>query len=246
MVAILEIKKVEVKILEGLYHPILRDYGQMIDDCHDFYHVFEKGKVYGIVGECGAGGWGISYNLAGRENFIKGEIKIDGQLVTLKELQQVGWCVGDGMPRSGLFSKSKSVFRQLQDGMNTSNEKKLSVNDIVNKFNLSNDRLNLKVEEYSWEKWRASIAIGYSCGKKLFCFPWLNTRFINDLILNAGIHICVDILKNDGGIVIIPTENAESVESFVDEIVYLKNGRHLPSKRARELVEEYRDSANNK
>jgi hypothetical protein len=94
--------------------------------------------------------------------------------------------------------------------------------------------------ELSWEKWRASIAVGFAYNKRVFCFPWLNTSWVNDLVLNCSNHKCIDILKKEGSIIIIPTERPESIDYLVDELVYLKNPSHNPSERAREIVAEYR------
>lgn len=240
-----EINKIEVNILEGIYFPKLYNHGQMIDDCKNFNYVFEKGKAYGIIGECGSGGWGLSYNLVGKKNYNKGYIKVNDKTVGLEELKQISCYVCESMVNNSLPFKNKSILKQLKDGVKTNKSSNLCVEDVIKTFNLSKDRLHLKVEELSWERWRASIAIGYSYGRKLFCFPWVDTRWINDAILNFGLHICIDILKNNGAIIIIPTEKAESVEFIVDEIIHLNNDRHLPSKRAREFVEEYKKTKYN-
>lgn len=240
MVGVLEVNRIEVNIENALYHPEMENYGQMIDDIKDFNHVFKKGRSYGIIGQCGEGGWGLSYNLIGREQFITGEIKIDGNIITLAELRKIGWYVGEGIPNRRLFLKSNSVINQLQEAIKQNpNGATHSIEEIIKIFNLSQDRLNLKLEELSWERWRASVAIGYAYGKQIFCFPWMSTGWINDLILNSSIHICIEVLKSSGAIIILPTQMAESLDFFVDEVVYLHNSRHLPSQRAKEVVEHF-------
>jgi ABC-type Na+ transport system ATPase subunit NatA len=243
VVGVLEITKLEVNIQEGLYFPQLRGYGQMGENVDHFRYVFTKGVTYGLIGECGAGGWGLSYNLAGREHYISGEIKIDGMNATPHDLERIGWYVGEGIPSQGLFRRKLSVRQQLKIALKHNHHRKnFKIEEIIRLFNLSEDRLDMKLEQYSWEGWRASIAIGYAHGKQVFCFPWLHTSCINDLILNCGIHICIDILKAAGNIVILPTSQPESIDFFIDNIVPLENRRHMPSIRAREFVEEYYES----
>jgi hypothetical protein len=226
----LKIDNLDVHIDDGLYYPELVNYGHMIETVDHFQYQFQKGKSYGIIGQCGEGGWGLSYAIAGRAEHSADEIKVNGKAVTPEQLAGISWYVGDGMPKRGPFPKSRTVLNQISAAcrMNTDN-KRGSVEEIIALFNLSQDRLELPLDNQSWEKWRSSIAIGYAYGAQIFCFPWVSTGWVNDLILNCGIHICIDILKNVGAIVILPTQTAESVDFFLDEIVPLQGSRHLPS-----------------
>lgn len=238
MVGVLEINEVEVIIEEALYSPKMKNYGEMIDHLKDFHYIFHKGKSYGIIGQCGEGGWGLSYNLAGRESFITGEIRINGKEATLKDFQNIGWYVGEGWPVWNRLKRNKSIYGQLKEAVKC-NPNGPSIDEIIATFHLSENRLDKKVEELSWEKWRASIAIGYAFGKRIFCFPWLSTGWVNDLILNSGIHICIETLKSVGAVTILPTQKADSVDYFIDEVIYLNNSRHVPSIRAKQVVEMY-------
>ncbi|MCD9024090.1 ATP-binding cassette domain-containing protein [Cohnella silvisoli] len=238
----MEIEKINVDIIEGLYFPKMENYGQMIDYIKEFHYIFEKGKSYGIIGECGEGGWGLSYNLVGREHCKDGDILINQKTATMEDLKSISWYVGESTHNRWLFS-NKSILSQLKNGVSNNQFKnRKSVEEIVDMFGLSKDRLKMKFEELGWEKWRTSIAIGFANGKQVFCFPWVSTGWINDLIMNSAIHICIDVLKKNGSIIILPTQRAESVDFFLDDIVYLQNQRHTISKRAREVVENYKQS----
>lgn len=125
-----------------------------------------------------------------------------------------------------------------------SDRKDFTVEKIIELFGLSKDRLSYKVEELSWERWRASMAIGFAQGKSIYCFPWCSTMWINDLILNSGIHRCIDIVKKYGSIIIIPTSKTESIEYLVDEVISINNSKSLPSDRAKELVKDYKKTTN--
>jgi ABC-type dipeptide/oligopeptide/nickel transport system ATPase subunit len=235
VVGILEkVSSLEVKRIDIIQYPKMINYGQMIDYCQNFSYCFSSCKIYGIIGECGSGGWALSYTIAGKEKLKNGEIKINDNLVDVKELQKYSFYVGEGISNVGI--RKNSIFKQLQTGIKTSGRKDYSVEDIIELFGLSKDRLNYKIEELSWERWRASLAIGFAYGKRIYCFPWCNTSFVNDLIINPCIYRCFEILKQDGAIILLPTGTQEGVEYFVDEVVHLNNSRSLPSQKAMEIV----------
>lgn len=235
---VLEEITLKVNIKEGVFFPSLTNFGSAIDDITDLQYVFSSGKIYGIIGECGSGGWGLSYLLSGKDTCPKQEIIINENNAFQKDLKKIGWYVGDQIQRKNFLCKEMSIIKQLQLGVKQSNNK-ISVDEIVQKFNLSHDRLNKKISELSWEKWRASIAIGYAHNKRIFCFPWLNTAQINDLILNTGLHIYSDILRKEGNLIIIPTGKKEALEYIADEYLILNNPRHTISNMTKEILEEY-------
>ncbi len=239
---IASITKVQIKrILDRRdFYSGICHYGQMIDCCQDFSYCFNACKTYGIIGECGSGGWALSYTLTGREKVTNGQVIINGRHIDSKDLQKYSFYVGEGISSGGFNIGKNSVLKQLQAGIKISGRKDYSVEDIITLFGLSKDRLNYEVEELSWERWRASIAIGFAYEKSVYCFPWCSTSWVNDLILNSGIHRCFDILKQDGAIILLPTGNQQGVEYFIDEIVHLNNSRSLPSQTAMEIVEEFR------
>lgn len=238
MVGVLEEIKIKVNIKEGLFFPSLTNFGSMIDNINDLQCEFSSGKVYGIIGECGSGGWALSYLLSGRDASPNQKILVNNQEISQTDLKRLGWYVGDGLIRNKIINSEKSVLKQLQLGVKH-NINSITVEEIVDKFNLSHDRLHKKLNELSWEKWRASIAIGYAHNKRIFCFPWLNTAQINDLILNTGFHIYTDILREEGSILIVPTNTKEALELIADEYIVLNNARHVISNTSKELLSEY-------
>lgn len=233
--------EIVVNIKEGVFFPSLINFGSTIDDIADLKCKFSSGKSYGIIGECGSGGWGLSYVLSGRDTCPKQKIFTNEKEISQEDLKRIGWYVGDGIERNSVFNREKSIKKQLQLGVK---QNKHCVEEIVNKFNLSHDRLNQRLSELSWEKWRASIAIGYAHNKKIFCFPWLNTAQVNDLILNTGFHIYSDILKKEGAIIIVPTDKKETLEFIVDEYVVLNNHRHAISNNTKDILKKYFNNKN--
>ena len=86
-----------------------------------------------------------------------------------------------------------------------------SVEDVIRKFHLTPERLSVRLSVLSWERWRASAAIGYAYNCKIFCFPWLNTCYSNN-----------------------------TIEMIADEIIEINNPRFGISSLAKEVIESYR------
>ncbi|MEC0248175.1 hypothetical protein P4H65_20470 [Paenibacillus chitinolyticus] len=203
---------VQVKELTVLSDPKLFNYGQMRDLCENFSYEFTTGNVYGIIGECGAGGWALSYFLAGREKAQSGSLFFNNVLATDQSvLAEYGCYVGEGATSRKMFG-GNTIRQQIEAGLKQN--KKFSFNELVELFELSSSRLDRKMEHISNERWNASIAIGLAHGKTIFCFPWLNTAWINSL--RNRIIPSVKILKDHGAIVIIPTAKTETLNNIAD------------------------------
>lgn len=234
---VLEIINLELQNIAG--HDIckMKKYGEMHEWCNGFSNTFNGGKSYALIGECGSGGWFISSILAGRSEQSEGEILLNGISVSKPELKSMTCYVGESVLSKKIRFRKNSIKEQISAGIKNSKLIGYTKNDIAELFGLREDRLSYNVEELSWSRWRASIAIGFANNKKIFCFPWCNSWMIDELILNGGIHRCIDILTQNGAIVIIPTGNQGSVDYFIDEIIKINN--RIPSERSKEIVSEY-------
>lgn len=144
---------------------------------------------------------------------MEGEIWIDNNLVNVKDLKRYTCYVGEdaGLRKWGGL-KPMTVAEQIQYGVKKGYSFCNSIEGIKLQFELSSGRFNRPIKYCSGERWRASMAIGYALGKRIYCFPWLNTRFIKSL---SCLKICFDLLLKHGAIIIIPTSKG----SVLDEIV---------------------------
>lgn len=220
MVEIL-VNKIIIHNLDSLCYCSLFNYGKIKDYCNKFSCEFEKGKVYGIIGEFGNGGWALSYTLAGRHTDFTGTICIDEKPVNAEVLKKVSCYVGEGdSTRSAMGFRKLTVAEQINRGIKDGKCPNKSIEEVVRIFNLSPERIERRIEHVGNERWKASIAIGYSMGKKIFCFPWLNTGEITFLM--EHIKPCIDILKETDSIVIIPTCREDSIKDITSETIYIK------------------------
>jgi len=206
---------VQLKKITVVCDPQLPNYGQMRDCCQDFTADFSSGNAYGLIGECGMGGWALSYVLSGKTEIQSGEISLDQTPVTSSFLSKIGCYVGEGYLNKSLFGE-KTIRQQIIEGLKA-NDINFSLQEIIDLFELSQSRLDRKMGQISNERWNASAAIGFAHGKSIYCFPWLNTAWINTL--NQRIEHCVRILKQFGAIVIIPTSNASLLNQIVDSTI---------------------------
>ncbi|MFE6796497.1 P-loop NTPase family protein [Paenibacillus chitinolyticus] len=206
------IDMVRVKDLTVLGDPKLANYGQMRDYCENFSYEFRGGHVYGIIGECGSGGWVLSYFFTGREKAQSGTLYLNNVLAADSSvLAEYGCYVGESTISRKLFG-GMTVRQQIEKGLKQTN--KFTLNELVEWFELSSSRLDRNIEHISNERWNASIAIGLAHGKTLFCFPWLNTAWIHSL--KSRITASVKILKDQGAITIIPTAKTEALNNIAD------------------------------
>lgn len=60
------------------------------------------------------------------------------------------------------------------------------------------------------------------------------------MITNSRLDIFSDILKQEGNIIIIPTEKQGTIEMIADEIIEINNPRFGISSLAKEVIESYR------
>lgn len=198
-------------------------FNQKYDDAifeKEFY--FESGKIYGIIGEYGEGGELISSLLSGMIPIKREEIYYDGIKMNDYDMQEVGWYVGKREFLKGLVKKEKSVKRALNDVVKKY-KRYQNLDEVVEEFHLSPERLNNNLSKYSGERWRASLAIGYASRKKIYCFSWMSTSAFNNILLSSGVFRFFKKMKKEGLTIILPTSRRENVIGLADEIIEINN-----------------------
>ena len=216
--------QIGVNEIEALTDASLWNYATFRDYCFNFSYKLEGGKVYGIICECGAGGWALSYTLAGRQKHFNGTITINGDEVDDKILAKSSCYVGEGViEEKGLFGYKNAIIKQIENGVKTGKSKCHTSADVIKLFNLEDEisRLNRNIYKISNFRWLASIAVGYSYGKMIYCFPWLNTGWIK--FVRNQIDRCFEVLKDEGAIILIPTPKLDSVTDIVDDVIYIND-----------------------
>ncbi|MGO4501192.1 hypothetical protein AB4114_35740 [Paenibacillus sp. 2RAB27] len=222
----------------------LFNYWRMLDSISSLSATFEGGKIYGIVGNLGAGGWGLSYILAGKElveDAYQNSIQVNGHKASADLLRSISCYIGEGVseypykPRRSYPNKLtrkvlgiKTVAEQLEQGIAQS-KNDYSLLEIAKMFELSGiyennekqGRIHRPLEFQSGEVWRASMAIGFAYGKRLFTVPWMQTKHWSEYIIGEYNKKYIEILRNHNAIVIVPVSNESNLGNLADEIIFL-------------------------
>lgn len=223
MVGILEkVDRIQLKSVSASCECKLLNYGAMIDGFSNFTYDFKKGNIYGVIDEFGLGGWALSYVLAGKCKLYQGEVIINNKAIDNNVLQNFACYVGeDGGRRKLLGIKSMTVREQILMGIHTNKSFCNSYQQIQSLFGLSNERVDRKIELISGERWKASMAIGYAWGKSIYCFPWLNYKYMRQL--EAHIKLCMKPLIEVGAIIIIPTSDNRIIRELANDVFSIEN-----------------------
>ena len=142
----LYIREIEVKNLVVSTNVNLCNYGTMRDACNNFSYTFNCGKAYAFIGECGAGGWALSYTLAGREkDIIEGSIKINDKYADSKMLSRYSCYIGEGViEEKRIVGYQTPIIRQIKNGVKLNKEKFKNANEVIKLFGLENEREALR------------------------------------------------------------------------------------------------------
>ena len=187
---------------------------------HDFE--FYAGNLYGIIGEFGDGGAALSCGITGNTKYYKGRIFIDEVECSIDHVIENSWYVGNDLFKyksKGLFfNKPKfnknTIKEQIEYGIRCKKTNE-SFSTIQNMFNVSNDRIVRNINYVSGERWKASAAIGYANGRKIFCYPWMNTKDVEHL--REQLSHTIKVLQENGCIVIMPTTKEENIKKISDK-----------------------------
>ena len=195
------------------------------DYTEDNVFIFERGKIYGIVCEYGGGGEAVSLLLTNEIQRKEEKVYFDDVEVDGKTVQRAGWYMGKPLYSGKLIKREIRIGKALDYAVKKYHKYE-SVDGIIEDFGLSPFRLKYGLSSNCfWEKWRASLAIGYASDRTIYCFPWMNTLVFNDCIYVSVVFRLFRRLKDEGAIIILPTSRRENVEGFVDEVIQIHSRR---------------------
>lgn len=178
---------------------------------------FEGGKIYGIVSEYGQGCMYLSYLLGGKVDFENVQIYIDGNKVERKALECISWNLEPIEEKYKNQIVNKSVKKALME-----NHLAETFEDIQRKFALTPERANRKLNQLSGERWRASAALGYARGKRIFYAPYKPSSFYYSMCC-SGLMKALRELTDSGALVLLPVGSDRFMKHMGDTCVYLDN-----------------------
>lgn len=188
-------------------------------------YIFEAGKIYGVVCEHGGGGESVSLLLSDNASLINERVYVDDVEVRATEIEKYGWYVGKTLYSKGFVKKELSAKKALEYAIEKYHRYE-NVEDIARDFHLALDKLHYGLSKNcEWEKWRASIAIGYASNKKIYCFPWMDTMTFYDCLYNSSVFRFFKKLMSEGAIIILPTSREENIRGFANNIIKIRSPR---------------------
>lgn len=186
---------------------------------------FKRGMIYGIVCEHGSGGEAISLILSNETLLKQEKIYIDDVEVGESDIENLGWYVGKTLYSRRLIKRELS-FRQALEYAVKKYHRYENLDDIIEEFHLTSDRLDYGTSKNcEWERWRASLAIGYASNRKIYCFPWMDTMHFYECMYNSSVFCLFKKLTKEGAIIILPTSRKENVSGLADEVIQIHSPR---------------------
>ncbi len=179
---------------------------------------FSTSKIYVLVG---GGSAELSYLLTGWGKSSHAEIEVDGTAVSDKKLRTLSCYIGrehysDAFP----INKRLNVRRAIEKGLKKTRSA-LSYEDIRDKFNLTCERENRRLKYLGNENWRASLAIGFAYGKELYCANFIDSADWEKNHFPIILAPWLRLLKDEGRIIILPTNDEAKFFYIADEIIRL-------------------------
>lgn len=177
---------------------------------------FESGNIYALVGEHGQGCMYLSYLLGGKIDFGNLKIYINGNEIRKPDLELISWNLEPNEERYGNKIVKKSIEKALDR-----NKSKESFSDMQDKFLLTQPRFSRKLKYLSGERWRASAALGYAEGRRIFYAPYKTSNFYYQMC-QSGLLKALRELTDAGAIVLLPVGSDEFVKYIADKCLYIK------------------------
>ncbi len=177
---------------------------------------FESGKIYGLVGEYGQGPMFLSYLLGGKVKFDDLRLYYNDTEIKRHDLERISWNLEPHYEKYKKAVVKKSIEKAIRE-----NQGKEDFKTIADKFILTEPRYDRKLFQLSGERWRASAALGYACGKKIFYAPYRESEFYYQMCQSALLKALKELTAS-GAIVLLPVGSDEFLKHIADECIYIK------------------------
>lgn len=213
----------EIIKVEGLWYCDYIEYyilGKVRQFCSAARVTLEQGKSYCIDSRLISGGWAISWAITGNikpsKQPVQGKIYFDDKEMSHKELKKL--CCSVGLTGyEGTFHEKKTVRKLLTKSI-ANNPEINSIEELKEPFILQEGRFDRSIRAYSNERWRATMAMAYGAGKKVFGFPWMIPEYLYDY-KDAWMKDVFNFLISKGCTIIIPTIYNDSLSELFDKVI---------------------------
>ena len=182
---------------------------------------FEKGNVYGFCSDFGCGSWGLATCLSGYgKDDYSGEFYLNNRKTSPKEISKYESSCFIPKKIFGSIDLEENTLTTkdcIEKALNTSGEP-YSLEEIKSIFCLSDERFNRPIDYISGEIWLVSLAVNFSLGKEIFCYPWLNSQNIFRFKVAYDLNI-IDFLVEKGKIVFLPSSQKKFLKKYCTHMI---------------------------
>lgn len=175
----------------------------------------ESHRSYALVSEYGQGSMYLAYLLAGKVPFESVKILKDGKSVSSSELKAMSWNLEPSEGRYKSAVLRKEIEKALASGKSTE-----TAETLMEKFLLTEERSDRKLKELSHERWRASAALGYAKGKRIFYAPYAASSFYAQMGKTGFLQV-LKILTESGALVLLPVGSDRYLKQVVNGCISL-------------------------
>ncbi len=146
------------------------------------------------------------------------------------DLERISWNLEPHYEKYKKAVVKKSIEKAIRD-----NQCSDDFQTIAKRFILTEPRYDRKLFQLSGERWRASAALGYASGKKIFYAPYRDSKFYYDMCQSALLKALKE-LTGSGAIVLLPIGSDDFMKHIADECIYIKQEYDVE-----ELKERYQE-----
>ncbi len=209
----------KIRIDSSKCKSVIQGYSHFNNGMEDYWyysdHTFETGKSYGLISEYMQGCMYLSYLVGGKIPFKDGlEIYLDEEKTDEASLNDISWNLEPYYEKYRDLVVRKSIEKALKRGFVSE-----TFEQIAEAFVLTEPRYDRKLSQLSGERWRASAAIGYASGKKIFYGPYKSSNQYSSMNQLPEI---IRFLTAHDCLVILPVGSDKYITECVDECIFIQ------------------------
>ena len=214
----------KIRIDSSKCNSIIQGYSHFNNGMEDYWyysdHTFETGKSYGLISEYMQGCMYLSYLIGGKIELKDGlEIYIDDRKTNAAGLDDISWNIEPYYENYKNLVVKKSIEKALKQGFVSD-----TFEQIAKAFVLTEPRYDRKLSQLSGERWRASTAIGYASGKRIFYGPYKSSNHYSSMNQLPEI---TRFLTDHDCMVLLPVGSDKYIPECVDECIYIQQDSKL-------------------
>lgn len=214
----------KIRIDSSKCNSIIQGYSHFNNGMEDYWyysdHTFETGKSYGLISEYMQGCMYLSYLIGGKIELKDGlEIYIDDRKTDAAGLDDISWNIEPYYENYKNLVVKKSIEKALKQGFVSD-----TFEQIAKAFALTEPRYDRKLSQLSGERWRASAAIGYASGKRIFYVPYKSSNHYSSMNQLPEI---IRFLTDHDCMVLLPVGSDKYIPECVDECIYIQQDSKL-------------------